>query len=217
MADTTLERIFESKAKSRLLKLFFVSPEADFDAAEICRGLQIRPMIVKNELKKFLNIGLINARMVREASLPVIVGKGKRKNGQKKKKKARTTVRRVFFANKDFFLYPELKNLVSKIAPKSHEELLGRMKRLGDVRLAILSGVFLKDGLSRTDIMIVGDRLHRPRITAFFKKIQAEIGKELNYAVMTTQEFRYRNEMNDRFVRDVLDAPHEKLIDKFGV
>jgi len=45
------------------------------------------------------------------------------------------------------------------------------------------------------------------------KSLEAEIGKELDYAVFDTEEFKYRIDMYDKLVCDIIDLPHEKLID----
>ena len=47
--------------------------------------------------------------------------------------------------------------------------------------------------------------------------MEAEIGKELRYAVLNTKEFIYRLDMYDKFIRDILDYPHERLIEKIKV
>ena len=49
------------------------------------------------------------------------------------------------------------------------------------------------------------------------RSIEAEIGKELRYASFETPDFRYRLGMYDKLVRDILDFPHKKVVDKIGV
>jgi hypothetical protein len=47
--------------------------------------------------------------------------------------------------------------------------------------------------------------------------MEADIGKELSYAVCDTADFVYRLNAYDKFIRDVLDYPHETIVDKLGV
>ena len=56
--------------------------------------------------------------------------------------------------------------------------------------------------------------MNRKNIETEIKKIEADIGKELKYAVFDLDEFLYRLNMYDKLIRDVLDFPHEKLINK---
>ena len=62
------------------------------------------------------------------------------------------------------------------------------------------------------DLLIVGDKLKRGKIEEGIKKIEAEIGIELVYAVFETKEFIYRLNMYDKLVRDVLDYPHQVIL-----
>jgi hypothetical protein len=44
--------------------------------------------------------------------------------------------------------------------------------------------------------------------------MESEVGKEIEYAAMNTKEFDYRFHMFDRFVRDILEKPNEKLLNR---
>ncbi len=76
----------------------------------------------------------------------------------------------------------------------------------------IVSGVFTKNEDSRVDLLIVGDKLNKAKTEEGVKKLEAEIGVELVYAVFTTKDFIYRVNMYDKLVRDILDYPHEVLL-----
>ncbi len=43
------------------------------------------------------------------------------------------------------------------------------------------------------------------------------MGRELTYAVMTAEEFKYRQGMYDKFVWDILESEHDKLIDTLNI
>ena len=78
--------------------------------------------------------------------------------------------------------------------------------------MIIISGVFIKNHDSRVDLLIVGDKMKRGKIEEGVKRLEAEIGAELTYAVFDTKEFIYRLNMYDKLVRDILDYPHEVLL-----
>lgn len=80
------------------------------------------------------------------------------------------------------------------------------------MKLIIISGIFIKNHDSRVDLLIVGDKMKRKKIEEGIKKIEAEIGIELVYAVFETKEFIYRLNMYDKLVRDILDYPHEVVL-----
>ena len=47
--------------------------------------------------------------------------------------------------------------------------------------------------------------------------VEAEIGKELTFASFETADFHYRLGMYDKLIRDILDYPHQKLLDKLNM
>lgn len=216
MIDQTLEHIFESKAKIKTLRLFLMNPEHQFTLAHGAQRAQLSLRALKNEVVKLVKIGLIESRLVRE-TIELPTSKAQRKRNPHAKAQLKVVKKLVFAVDKNFLLYPELRNLIFKVSPDGYGDLIAKIRRLGDIRLAIVSGVFTNTDDARADLMIVGDKLSRTRVSSFFKQMQSEVGKELHYAVMTTPEFEYRRSMQDRFIRDILDFPHEKLINKLGI
>ena len=91
-----------------------------------------------------------------------------------------------------------------------------RLKKAGQIKLLIISGVFVHDFDSRVDLLVVGDKLKKRSLDSAIRGIEAEIGKELVYAVFDTADFQYRLSMYDKLIRDILDYRHEKIINKFG-
>lgn len=183
-----LEKLFESPAKVRVMRLFVRNPEDIFTVPDISKKSQVRSRLVRRELGKLLNIGLVQ---------------------KKTSKRIRT-----YFTNPEFRLLPELQDLVTKDAVASKRDLLLKAKRLGNVKLLILSGVFVNNEQSRTDMLIVGDGIRKSKLERFLADIESELGRPLRYTVMDSDEFKYRTNMYDRFLRDIFEYPHEKLINK---
>ena len=77
----------------------------------------------------------------------------------------------------------------------------------------VVPGVFIGNKESRVDVMIIGDKLKKNIFQQVIKGLEAEIGKELNYVIFDTEEFKYRLDMYDKLVCDIIDLPHEVLID----
>jgi hypothetical protein len=59
--------------------------------------------------------------------------------------------------------------------------------------------------------------LKKAAIDRAVKSIESELGRELNYAVFSTEDFNERLYSGDRFVRDILDFPHECVVNKIGL
>ncbi|OGN01854.1 MAG: hypothetical protein A3B91_04060 [Candidatus Yanofskybacteria bacterium RIFCSPHIGHO2_02_FULL_41_29] len=140
-----------------------------------------------------------------------------------KKKKSVLTDRIHYTLNQQFEFFDELKNLILKSSPVEKERMIKRISGLGRVKLAVVSGVFLsninlaKASDSEVDLFIVGDNINRDKLRFLLKSLEAEVGKEIRFGLMEKDEFEYRYGMFDRFVRVLLDGPHDKLINKLGL
>lgn len=205
MSELTLEQLFDSPIRTRLLKLFLRNSEKAFALAEIRRHVRMGGSRLNRELQRMLRMDFIKAKFVK-----------KQENAQKRRKKKPAKIK-VYAVNQAFGFYPELKSLALKSAPAPKKKMLEKLARIGRVRLVALAGVFIGSDKSRADLMIVGDNMPQRKLSNFIKDLEAEIGKEINYAAMSTKEFYYRYDMYDRFVRDMLEYPHEKLVNKLKI
>lgn len=117
------------------------------------------------------------------------------------------------------FLY-ELRDLVLKSSPAEKNRLVGQISKLGRIKLAIIAGIFMnKENTDPAiaDLLIVGDDIENRKLRPFLKGLEAEVGKEIKFAVMEKDEFQYRLSMFDRFIRVLLESPHEKIINRLGL
>lgn len=203
-----LERLFASPSRARLLRLFLMNPDVRFPAAEAMRQARLTSLQFRSEIQRLAKLGLVRSATDRIALPPA--GRGKRRN-------AKTLRARVFFVDHAFPLFPELKALVLKSAPHAKGQLALRIRRLGNVKLAILAGVFIDNPNSRADLLLVGDGIKTPRLKGFIQWLESRLGKELEYAAMTSKEFGERMDLYDRFLTDILESPHETVVNKLGV
>lgn len=196
MSEQILEQLFESPVKVKLLKLFLRNPERDFLLSEIPTKVQADSRVVKRQLRSLELVGLVRQKKI----------KGNKKN--------RIQKGLYFSVNPNFDFYSELQSLVLKSSPTSKEKTLQKILALGRIRLALIAGIFLNNENSRVDLLLVGDNIDEKKLTKFLEETEAEVGKEIEYAAMDTREFEYRFRMFDRFIRDILEKPHEKMINK---
>jgi hypothetical protein len=92
--------------------------------------------------------------------------------------------------------------------------LTKRLEKTGAIKLLIAAGVFIDDSESRSDILIVADRLNLKNLRKMVTSLEADVGQEIRYTAFTPKEFNYRLGLNDKLIRDILDYPHEKLVNK---
>jgi len=116
--------------------------------------------------------------------------------------------------NLNFNFYPELRNLVVKANTYPQCKSLARLKKIGNMKLIAISGVFINYTKGKADMILVGDSISKAKLRNVMKNIEAEIGKEINFVLMTMDEFKYRMNMLDKFVLEFLEGPHEEIINK---
>ncbi len=217
-----LEALFESKVKLRLLKLFLHNPEERFLASEISKRTQIDSRSVRRELDLLKKAKLLNSRVAKVAEVRGISKKKKvassatRRRGGKKKARRSQKLNYFYWLNSEFEFYSELKNLILKSTPASKDKIVAGIKKLGRVKLAVISGIFLNCENCRADLLMVGE-INRKKFEKFIANLEAEVGKEINYAIMNTEEFNYRHNMFDRFIRSILEGPHQKIINRLKI
>ena len=177
------------QARVRILRLFLLNPTSRFLSKDIADKSRVRGASLRSEL-----LALQKIRFIR-----------KQKGFLK-------------LSSSFEFLTP-LKNLLLATEPFKDDEIVARFKNGGRIKLVLVAGIFTQEngGENRVDILIVGENLKRNRIERALRDMESEVGKELSYAIFETKEFKYRMEVYDKFVRDIMDYPHRILLDKIGI
>ncbi|MBI5005437.1 MAG: hypothetical protein HZC03_02450 [Candidatus Lloydbacteria bacterium] len=200
-----LSKLFGSTGRIKIMRLFLFNPDTAFENKDIAARSKVSPEQVRREASLLQTIGFIKKKVFIK-SRPAASGK----------KVSRKKVS-GYVLNSSFRLLIPLQNLLIHVDPLKKEEIMHRFAHCGRLKLVVLSGVFIQEVDSRVDMLIVGDALRKRVIEHVMRVIEAEIGKELSYAVLDTKEFLYRFGMYDKFVRDIFDYPHEKIVNKLGV
>ena len=191
-----LGKLFGGPHRVKLLRLFLFNPETIFDRNSIAS----RAKIPAERLTKEINT-LVAAGVIKERAIPA-----KQKNGSRAKT--------GFELTQAFPLASQIKNLLNADFIRRKHELVRRFKNCGKIKLLIVSGIFVENTDSRVDLVIVGETLKRNVIENIIRGIEAEVGRELVYSIMETDDFKYRANSSDKFIRDIFDYPHERIIDK---
>ncbi|TAL49430.1 hypothetical protein EPN83_00790 [Patescibacteria group bacterium] len=203
----TLSKLFGGTAKVKLLKLFVFNPGAIYDISDLARRTKENPRSVRRELPALRRVGLIK----RKSFYKTVLVKRRRR---RLSKKVRTP---GWIFNDHFKPRVPLQTFLITMSHLEPKEIARKLQRGGAVKLIIIAGTFIQDPESRVDLLVVGDHIRRGVIESAIKSIEAEMGRELRYTIFDTSEFRYRLAMYDKLVRDILDYPHEKILNKIGI
>lgn len=122
---------------------------------------------------------------------------------------------RLFYAfRKDYPLYFELLELVGKTSGLGYDIFKNKAK-LGKIKYAMISGRFLRNIPKRSstdvDLLIVGNVV-LPELAQLVKQEEVRRNRELNYTVMTEEEFNFRKSRRDPFVLSILEKSRVMII-----
>lgn len=182
-----LEDIFISKVRVKVLQLFFGNVGQIFHVREIVRRVEEEINAVRRELARMEKAGIVTSEW--------------RAN------------RRYYAVRTDYIFWQDLLSMVGKTVGLGGD-IVKNKSRLGKVKFAMISGNFVRGaapGLNEVDLLIVGNII-MPQIAAIVKDEEARREREINYTVMTEEEFVFRKRRRDPFLISILEKPAIMLI-----
>lgn len=188
MSLVLFDALFGSKARARLIRFFLLNPGVEFRATEVSEKTLISKLETSRELSR-----LVKMKMVIERS----------RKGHKH-----------FIINEEFPFYTELKSLVSKLNVHAQSQVFRKLKVVGEVKLTLISGLFLNYPKSKVDMILVVNNVNRTKLRHAMAHLEAEVGKEIRFVLMNSEELHYRLNMLDRFFIEFLEAPYEEVTNK---
>lgn len=188
MSLALFDTLFGTKARARLIRFFILNPGVEFTSAQVAEKTLVLRTEVSRELIRLVKMKLIFERV--------------RKN------------HKHFIVNEDFPFYTELKSLVSKLNIHAQSQVFRKLKIVGEVKLILISGLFLNYPKSKVDMILVVNNINRTKLKHAIAHLEAEVGKEIRFVLMNNEELHYRLNMLDRFFIEFLEAPHEEVTNK---
>ncbi len=212
-----LEQLFGSKTRVKLLKLFLNSPEKTFFVREIARALNSQINSVRRELLNLKELGIIlEVEAPKESYLIPEVDKQKKFSGKFKKIKNKDVIKKFFQADSGFVLFPELKALLLKADFLLEKNFVNAIRRAGSVDYLALTGQFVGTPGISVDLLLVG-RFNRRKVARLIKVFEKDFGREINYTMMSRQEFKYRKDITDKFLYNILENKKVVMVNELGV
>lgn len=180
-----LERLFGSRTRAKLLALFTGGVRRPYYVRELARITGERVNSIRREAENLRRIGLVSSQFRRG--------------------------RKFYLVNAGFPLINELSKITARGRKGVEDRLFEGIRRIGSVRLVVLTGFFTQARRAPTDLLIVGE-VREPALEQFISLIEEELGREINYTVMSPTEYEYRQSMNDNFLRQVAGSRPVELI-----
>lgn len=184
---SSLRDFIVSRVRVKLLRIFLSSPAEMFYVRQLTRLSEEEINAVRRELSNMIRAGMVKSQ--------------KRGN------------RLYFWFNKEYQFYPELLRLVAKTTGLG-TAVIKHQPKLGKVKFAILSGRFIRQLPHRKDqidLLLVGE-IVMPQLQTIVTAAEKKAKHEINYSVMSQEEFKFRKSRRDPFIIEVLTGSRIMLI-----
>ena len=199
-----LEKLFGSNARVKILKLFLLNPAEKFYIRQLSRDLKLQLNSVRRELDNLEKFGILTSDIKNEVGEN---GEKEAASGQEKK---------YFRANPNFVLFDEIKALIVKAQILYEKDFVRKLNAIGKVKLLVLTGIFVNNPSTLIDILIVG-KINKPKLVKLIRELEIELGKEINFTVFDSHEFKYRRDITDIFLYGILDGRKLVVSDEVGL
>jgi predicted nucleotidyltransferase len=176
-----------SKARQRLLAYYFTNPAARHHLRDLAARLSIDPSNLSKELGRLEREGLFRSEV----------------NGRQK----------YFQLNRQYPLFDEVRSIVSKTIG-AIPLIAQSLKKVEGISEAYLYGSFARnqhDAASDIDVLVIGSPSGEALAEAM-RRLERQLGREINYTVFSRKEFEARRSRKDAFLENVWHNKRVSLV-----
>jgi predicted nucleotidyltransferase len=182
-----ISKIFKSKTRKELFRLYFTNSDHEYYLRELERILHTPVSMIRKELTRLEEDGIFLSR-----------------------RKGNST---YYFLNKSYPLFDEFKSIVFKTIGIQGllREILSKMK---GIEVAFIYGSFAKHeetAKSDIDLLIIG-KIDDSRLLREINKLEEILKREINYSIFRREEVKQKMKEKDSFIKDLLKNPKIFLI-----
>ena len=193
-----IDALFGSKTRVKLLHLFLNNPGQPFYVREITRKIDEQINSVRRELSNMLDIGIITSDSADN--------------------------KLYYQVNQRYEYYIPLRSIFNNSLMNQKNQALTQddtfddkygstLREIAGLRLVIFAGVLVRGSTSPVDAIFVGN-ITASKIKSLVSEIEKNEGREINYSLLSYDEFYYRLSVRDKFITEILNSKHNVIVDK---
>ena len=183
----SLKDLMVSKVRVKLLQTFLSAPKEMFYVRQLVRATGEEINAVRRELSRMEKAGMVKKE-----------GRGNRL---------------YYWFNKDYLYFGDLLALVAKTTGLGGK-ILKKKSKLGRIKFAMISGRFVRNLPTKeggVDLLVVGE-VDLPKLTNMVREEEGKLEREINYTVMSREEFEFRKKRRDPFLLGILSSSRVMII-----
>ena len=177
-----IDKLFGSRTRVLILSKLVMNANRSLYIRQLSRELGLTFSVVYKELENLKDLGLVT-----------------------EERKGRL---RLFTINKDSVIYDELRRLLLKTTALG-EQLKSSLPELKKAKYALIYGSVARGEELETsdiDLLVVGD-IAEENLIAGVRKVEEEIGREINYILWSEREFERRAKKKHHLLTEIADNP----------
>jgi len=187
--------LFGSKTRVKLLYLFLSHPDESFYVREITRVIDEQINSVRRELANMISVGVVLS--------------------------SSSDNKHYYRVNHDYEYFNQLRSIFSNDteaqqstseANNSDNTLNNILLKIASSKLIVIAGKLVEGSVCDLDILIVGN-VSAIKLQPVIDSIERLKGCEINYALLSFDDFYYRLSVRDSFITDIINAKHVVLKD----
>jgi len=183
-----LADIITAKVRIKIIELFLSNIEEMYHVRGVVREVKEEINAVRRELDRLEKAGFLQ-------------------------KEARGN-RVYFWVKKDYPFFGDLLSMVSK-STGIGGELIASKNKLGKISFVMFSGRFVRRKAPKkddeVDILVVGE-IVLPELAALIRREESKRAREINYTVMSREEYDFRKKRRDPFLLGILSGSRTMII-----
>lgn len=182
-----LSKLFKSKTRKELFRLYFTNPDHEYYLRELERLLHIPVSMIRKELIQLLEDGIFLSRKRGNLSFYIL--------------------------NQSYPLFEELKSIISKTIGVQGL-LKDTLNKIKGVEVAFIYGSYAKrEENAKSDIdLLVEGKINEDKLLMEINKLEEVLKREINYSLFTRNEFKQKMRAKGSFIMDLLKNPKIFLV-----
>ncbi len=183
-----LNDIITSRVRVKILELFLSDTRELYHVRGMVREIKEEINAIRRELERFEKAGIL-------------------------KKESRGN-RLYYWIRPEYPFYGDLLSMVAKTKGLG-QDIISNKGKIGKINFVMFSGRFVRRKERKreddVEVLIVGE-IVLPELAAIIRKEETKRGKEINYTVMSKEEFDFRKKRRDPFLAGILTGSRIMII-----
>lgn len=184
----SLGGIITSRVRIKILELMFADTKEKYHVRGVVRLIEEEINAIRRELLRLSEAGILRSE--------------KRGN------------RVYYWAREDCPIFGDLLSLVSKSTGLG-SKIIENKSKIGRLSFVMFSGGFARGEEQKktdsVDILVVGEVV-LPELAAIVRTEETRLGREINYTVMSREEFDFRKRRRDPFLLEILSGSRTMVV-----